>query len=122
MTLTLAIEVDGEREVGRRRVIVDLLLEQQGVRAQVYELLARDDATDDLWQVLVNERLAAGNRDHGRIAGVDRGQRVLDTHAFAQDLVRIIDLAAPRAFQIALEQRFQHQYERIAVLSRQLLA
>src|SRR5262249_5145413 len=100
---------------------IELLLEQQSVRAEIDELLARDDALDDLRHLLVNERLAARNRHDRSAALVHRLERVLDGHALAQDLVRIVALAAARAGEIALEQRLEHQHERIALIALELL-
>ena len=79
----IAVQVNREGQIRRRFVLVDLLLEQQRVRAQIDEFLARDDAFDDLRHVLVNERLAARNGDDGSAAFVDGAQRVFDGHALA---------------------------------------
>ncbi len=96
--------------------------EQDRVGAQVDELLARHDAGDDLRHLLVDERLAARDGHHRRAAFIDRLQRVLDAHPLLQDLLRIVDLAAAGAGQIALEQRLQHQHQRIALVTAQLAA
>ena len=96
--------------------------QQDGVRAQIDELLARHDAGDDLRHLLVDQRLAAGDRDHRRAALIHRAQRVRDAHPLLQDLLRIIDLAAAGAGQIALEQRLQHQHQRITLLAAQFAA
>ena len=117
VTILVAVQVHRERQVRRRRVLIELLLEQQRVRAQIHEFLASDDACDDLRHLFVNQRLAAGNRDDGRAALVDGVERVFDRHALAQDLVGVIDLAATRASEIALEQRLEHQHERIAFVA-----
>jgi hypothetical protein len=42
-------------------------------------------------------------------------------NAFVQDLVRIVDLAATGAGEIAAEQRLQHQHERIALAALDML-
>ena len=67
-----AVEMNGDDEIGRGLEQVQLLLEQQRVGAQRHELLARDDARDDFADLLVNERLAAGDGDDRRAAFVDR--------------------------------------------------
>jgi hypothetical protein len=121
VALLVAVQVNRERQVRRRLVLIELLLEQQRVRAEIDELLARDDAFDDLRHLLVDQRLAAGDRDDGRTALVDGAQRVFDRHALAQDLVGVIDLAAAGAGEIALEQRLEHQHERIAFVALELL-
>src|SRR4029077_20686465 len=119
--LAVAVQMYREREIRRRRVLIELLLEQERVRAEIDELLARDDALDYLRHILVDQRLAARYRHDGRAALVDGLERVLDRHALAQDLVRIVDLAAPRAREVALEQRLEHQHERIALVALELL-
>ena len=81
---------------------------------------ARDDAGDDLRHFLVNQRLAARNGHDGRAAFVDRAQGVLDADPLLQDLLRIIDLTATGAGEIALEQGFQHQHQGIALVAAQL--
>src|SRR5690606_34203015 len=119
--LAVAVEMHGPREIRRRLVVVDLLLEQQRVRAEIDELLARDDAANDLRHLLVNQRLPARNRDDRRAALVDGAQRILDAHALLQDIGRIVDLAAPGAREVALEQGLEHQHQRIALHALQLL-
>src|SRR5690606_34879494 len=63
----------------------------------------------------------AGDRHDRRTALVDRAQRVLDTHPLSQDVGRIVDLAAPRAREVALKQGLEHQDQRIALIPLQLL-
>src|SRR5665811_1294696 len=88
---------------------MQLLLEQQRVGAERDELLTRDDAFDDLTDLAMDERLAAGYSHHRRAAFVDRVEAVLDRQTLVEDRVRIIDLAAADAGEIAAEQRLQHQ-------------
>jgi hypothetical protein len=118
--LAIPVEVYGEGQIWRRLVLVDVLRQQNRVGAEIYKLLARDDAGDDLRHLLVDQRLSAGDGDHGRAALVDRAQRILDAHALLQDLFRVIDLAASRAREIALEQRLEHEHERVALLASEL--
>src|SRR5207249_3182429 len=47
-------------------------------------------------------------------------KRLLDAQALLQDLLRIIDLAAARAGEIALEERLEHQHQRIPLLAPEL--
>src|SRR6202023_4083795 len=100
---------------------VQLLLQEQRIGAQRDEFLARDDAFDDLADLLVNERLAARNGDHRRAALVDRVEAFLHRQAFVEDGVGIIDLAAADAGEIAAEQRLEHQHQRIAFAALQAL-
>ena len=101
---------------------MNLLLEQQRVGAQEDELLALDEFLDDLRHLLVDERLAAGDRDHRRPALFDRGDALFDAQALAQDLVGVLDLAAAGASKVALQQRLELEHERILLLATQALA
>jgi hypothetical protein len=92
---------------------VHLLFKQDGVRADDDETSLGDQPADDFRQVLVDQRLATGDRNDGRAAFLGRMQSVGDRNPLVQDFIRIIDLAASRAFQIAAEQRFQHHHERV---------
>jgi hypothetical protein len=112
-----AVEMHREKQVGRRREQVQLLLQEQRVGAQRDELLARHDAGDDLADLLVDQRLAARNGHHRGAAFVDRIEALLDRHAPIEDGVGIVDLAAARAGEIAPKQRLEHQHQRIALAS-----
>ena len=120
--LLVAIEMNRPREIGARRVLIDLLLKQQRIGAYNRELLARDDPLDDLRQLLVQKRLAASHDDH-RARRIRRPslERVRDRNPLVENSVGIVDLAAARASQIAPEQRLQHQHERIALAPREML-
>src|SRR5208337_2576399 len=83
--------------------------------------LAGNDPFNDLWQILVQKRLAAGQDDDRGAALVDRIERVFDGHALVQDGVGVVDLAAGGANQVALEQRLQHEDERIALAAGKML-
>ena len=48
MPFLVAIQMDGERQVGRWPIIVNALFQQQGVGAKVDILAALDDAFDNL--------------------------------------------------------------------------
>src|SRR5213075_2972254 len=68
----VAIEMDrpGEKRVGLE--LVDLFFEQQRVGAEIDEFLAGDDALDDLFDLAMEQRLAAGDDDDRRTALIDR--------------------------------------------------
>ena len=87
--------------------LLELLLQQQRVRAQVDELLALDQLGRDHVDLGVDQRLAAGDRDHRRAALLDRADRLLDGHPPAQLVLGVLDLAAARAGEVALEQRLE---------------
>ena len=76
---------------------------------------------DDLVDLLVQQRLAAGDHHHRRAALVDRLHALGDRQALVQDFGRIVDLAAAGAGQVAAEQRLQHQHQRIALAADQML-
>src|SRR5580698_5328789 len=122
MPLAAAVEVNREGQVRRRLVVVDVFRQQDGIRAQVHEFFARHDAGDNLRHLLVDERLATRDGDHRGSALVDGAQSVLDTHPLLQNLLRVIDLAATGAGQVALEERLQHQDQRITLHTAQLAA
>src|SRR5271165_5610263 len=113
--------MDREEQVGRRLEQIELLLEQQRVGAQRHELLARDDAFDDLADIPVDQRLAAGDRHHRRSAFVDCLEAFFNRQPPIEDRLGIIDLAAPDAGEVAAEQRLQHQDQGIALTPEQLL-
>ena len=117
----IAVQMHIPREVRVGLEQIHLLLEQQRVRAQIDEFLARQDALDDLRHLLVQQRLAAGDRNHRSAAFVDRLQRIGDRQPLVQNLGRIVDLAATGASQIAAEQRLEHQHERVALPPPQML-
>ena len=119
--LAQPVEVDGEEQIGRGLEQMQLLLEQQRVGAERDELLLGHDALDDLADLAVDQRLAARDRHHGRAAFVDRVEAFLDRQPAIEDRIRIVDLAAADAGEIAAEQRLQHQHERIAFAAQQLL-
>ena len=107
--LAQAVDVDGEREVGRRLEVelVPALADEFGVRAQVDVLLALDELVDHDVDLRVHQRLTAGDRHHRRAALLDRGDGPLDRHALAQQVVRLLDLAAAVALEVAREQRLE---------------
>jgi hypothetical protein len=110
-----AVEMDGEEQIGRRLEQVQLLFQKQRIGAQRHEFLARDDAFDDLADLLVDQRLAARDCDHGRAAFVHRIEAFRNRKPFVEDGVGIVDLAAAGARQVAAEQRFEHEHERVAL-------
>src|SRR5580658_2954877 len=73
-----------------------------------------DDAAGDVADVAVQQRLAASeNHDRGA-AFVDRVKAFGDAEPLIEDRIGIVDLAAASAGEIAAEQRFEHQHQRIA--------
>ena len=122
VALAQAVHVHRPREVGARLEVLELLLEQERVRAQVDELLALDQLGGDHVDLGVDQRLAAGDRDHRRAALLDRSDRLLDRHAPAQLVLGVLDLAAARAGEVALEQRLELDDQRKLLAFREALA
>ena len=102
--LLLAIHVDGEGEVLAGREEVQLFFQQQRVGAEVDVLLARHQAFDDLVDLRVHQRLAAGDGDHGCAAFFDGVEALFGRQFILEDVGRVLDLAAAGAGQIAAEQ------------------
>ena len=101
---------------------VELLLEQQRVGAEVDVLLARDEPCDDLVDLGMQQRLAAGDAHHRRAALVHGAQALLDRELLLQHVRRVLDLAAAGAGEVAAVERLEHQHERVARVAAQLLA
>src|SRR6266567_2763697 len=109
------------REIGRRRELVDVLADEQRVGTQENELLAGDQLADDLIDLRMHEGLPAGDGHHRGTALIDGADRLLNRHPLLEHRVRLLDLAAPRAFQVAGEQRLQLDEQRELVPAGQLL-
>ncbi len=105
VALSQAVHVHDPGEVVRGREAVEAPAQEHGVRAQVDVDLAGHELFDHALDVGVQQRLAAGDRHHGRAALLDGAEHVLDREALAQDLGRVLDLAAARAGQVAGEER-----------------
>ena len=92
---------------------MELFFQQQRVRAEIDVLLARHQTFDDLVDLRMHQRLAAGDRNHRRAAFLDRLEALLRRQVHLQDVGGILNLAASRAGQVAAEQRLQHEHQRI---------
>ena len=121
MLLFQAVEVDGEKQVRRRLEQVELLIEKQSIRAQRNEPLLCNEALDDLTDLAMDQRLAARDGNHRRSAFRSRVQAFLHRKTPVEDGIGIVDLAAARARQIAPEQGFQHENQRIPLAAHKLL-
>ena len=106
-----------QRQKLARFVEINLPHHNLSVRAHVNILLARYEPFYHLGHFRMQKRLSAGNADYRRAALLYCSPRFLFRHAFGENFFRELDFSAPRARQIALEQRLQHHYERIALLS-----
>ena len=85
-----------------------LFFQKQRVRAQIDVLLARDQTGDDLVDPRMQQRLAAGNRDHRRARTPPPRGSTPPASAPLQNVRRVLDFAAAGARQVAAEQRLQH--------------
>jgi hypothetical protein len=70
----------------------------------------------------VNQRLATGDRHHWRATFINRLHAFLNAEALIENFVWIINFAAASAGQIATEEGFKHQDERVAFNPAQLVA
>jgi hypothetical protein len=69
----------------------------------------------------VQQWFAAGDRHDRRAAVLDGREALLGSEVSAQDVDRMLDLAAPAASEVAAEERFEHQHERIPFAARNAL-
>ena len=105
-------------EVGRRFEKVELASQKYRVRAQVHESFASNELADHSIDVGVQQWLTAGNGHDRRTALLDGADDLLDGQPPAQDLGRMLDLAAARTFEVACEQWLDFHDERELVLDR----
>src|SRR6516162_2994039 len=122
MVVAIAIEMNRPCEIGARAELLDLLLEQQRIGAEVDEFLARDQARDDLIDVAVEQRLATGEHDDRGPTFIDGIEALVDAQALIEDGVGIVDLATAGAGEVAAKQRFQHQDQRVSPYTFQVLS
>ena len=94
MVLLDAVEMHREEQIRGGLELPELFFEQKRVGAQRHELLARDNAFDDLADLLVDQRLATRYSHHRRAAFVDRVEAFLHRQPLVEDGVGVIDLAA----------------------------
>src|SRR5208283_2584234 len=59
--LGIAIKVNRPVEVAVRRIAVEVLRQKKGIGADGHEFPSRDRALHDLWELLVQQGLAAGD-------------------------------------------------------------
>ncbi len=114
---SFTVHVNREAEVFARLEEMQLLLQQQRIRAQINVLLARHQSLYDLLDLGMHERLAARN-GHGRRAAFINGPEALLRRKLAlQNVGRILDFAAAGTGEITPEQRLEHENKRIALPS-----
>ena len=80
--LLQAVEVDVEEEAAGRPELVQPLLDEHAVGAEVDVLAAFEDAAHQLADLRIDQRLAAADADDRGARFVDGGQALLDASAF----------------------------------------
>jgi hypothetical protein len=108
-----SIQMNGKAEEFGRFEKVELALQEQRVGAEVNVFLARDKARDNFVYLGVDEWFASGNGDHGGAAFFRRPPALLRGEAAVQNVVRVLDFAAPGASEIAAKKRLEHEHERV---------
>src|SRR5437660_3574481 len=121
VVLALAVHVNGKSQVFAGTEQVDLFLEQQSVGAEINVFTAGHQSVDDLRDLRMHERLAAGNADHGSAAFLNGAEAFFRGEMFLENMGRILDLAAACAGEITAEERLQHQHKWIPFASRKSL-
>src|SRR3954470_5133855 len=119
--LALPVNVDRKRKILARLEEIQLLFQEERVGAEINVFLTLDKPGDDFADLRMHERLATGNRDHGRATLLYRLEAFLRRKVLLQDVRWILDLAAAGAGEVATEQGFQHEDEGVALASRKLL-
>src|SRR5439155_12907077 len=94
----------------------DLLIQEEAVRAQVDVALLPDDLGDELRQLRIDRRLAAADRDDGRLRDLDGLEALLQRQAIGKLPGVPLDGAA-QAGQVAGVERLEHQHEWIALVA-----
>ncbi len=121
MLFLQAVHMHGEGEVLRRLEKVELALQEQRVRAKIDVFFAFDEAGHDLVDFVMDQGFATGDADHRRAAFLDRVEALLRGQALVENVGGVLDLTATGAGQIATEERLQHQHQRVALATLQLL-
>src|SRR5271166_3924930 len=120
----VAIEMDRPGEISAGFEQLDFFLEQQRVGAEVNELLLRRNALDNLDNLVdlpVQQRFAPRDHHHRCTTFTDGPEAFIDAQALIEDGVRVVDLSATGAGEVAAEERLEHQNERIAPDTPQML-
>ena len=122
--LAKPVHVDAEAQKLRRleQPRFQLLLQQNGVGAEVDVLLPFDEGLRQLPDVRVHQRLPPGNAHDRRSALVDGAQALLQRQVLLDDLRRVLDLPAAGAGKVATEERLQHEHQRVPLPALEFLA
>ena len=121
VVLAFAIDVHGKAEVFAGGEEIELFFEQESVGAEVDVLFTGDQAVDNFFDLRMHERLAAGDGDGGDTAFFDCFEALFGAEVALQDVGGILNFSAASAGQVAAEEGFEHQDERVAFASGELL-
>ena len=120
--LAHSIQVDHPRKVGRRLKLIDLLLEQQRIRADNHDFFASHEFVHEFWKLFVDQWFAAGDRDNRSAALFDRGETLLEAQTLAQRFGGMLNLSAARAREVTLIEWLEFHHQRVLLNARQLFA
>ena len=121
MGLAHPVEVDLDGEVRVRSHLLHEAVEEDGVRAELHVLAAVEAALDELCVGLVDEGLAAADRDDGGAALVHRTEALLEAHLLVIRVLVLHDAAAAGAGQVARVEGLEHEHQRVVLPSREPL-
>jgi len=113
------MDAEGEEFGGLEEV--ELALQEKGIGAEVDVLFAGDETFHDLVDFGMDERLPAGDGNHGGAALIGGRPALFRSEALAENVVGILDFSATCAGEVAAEEGFEHENERIAFVSAQFL-
>ena len=116
-----AVEMDGKREIFRRRELVEMFFEQQRIGAEVNEFLAGHQTSGNLANLRMQQGFAAGNGDNRGAALLGRCEALLWRQLFPENVSGILNFPAASTGEVTAEQWFQHQNQRIAIPTAQPL-
>ena len=97
------------RRINRGQVIAHFLPHEHAVRADVNDAFLPEQAVHQLFDLRINQRFAAANRDHRRVAFHRHGQAFFQRHHVLEVGGIFADAAAAGAGEIAGVQRFELQ-------------
>src|SRR5262249_44454343 len=117
----LAVDVNRERQILTRLEEMQLLFKQKRIRAEIDVFLALDEPFDDLVDLRMHQRFAAGDGNHRRAALIHRLEAFFGRQFFFQNVRWVLNFAAAGARQVAAEKRLEHQHKRIALAACDLL-
>ena len=92
-----AIHVDAKGEILGRFKKIDLSFEKEGVGAEINIFFPGNESIDDFIDLGMDERFTARYGDHGGAALIRGRPALFGGQAFIENVVGVLDFAAPRA-------------------------